>query len=113
MSADVVETISPRGPVVSAATPAPSALGICFGRNAAHRGRHTPFTAPAQSRRNDRGRSMSAETLMNRNRWLARATSVLIGVAQLTVLTAAGSPAHAAPAPPAAPPVRCDMRLRA
>ena len=55
---------------------------------------------------------MSAETLMNWNRWLARATSVLIGVAQLTVLTAAGIPAHAAPALPAAPPVRCDMRLR-
>ena len=55
---------------------------------------------------------MSAETLMNRNRWLARATSVLIGAAQLTVLTAAGSAAYAAPVLPAAPPVRCDMRLR-
>src|SRR5213082_390285 len=55
---------------------------------------------------------MSAETLMNKNRWLARATSVLIGVVQMTALTAAGSAAHAAPAPPAAPPVRCDMRLR-
>ena len=49
---------------------------------------------------------------MNRNRWLARATSVLIGAAQLTVLTAAGSAAYAAPVLPAAPPVRCDMRLR-
>jgi hypothetical protein len=58
---------------------------------------------------------MSAETLMNRNRWLAREAAVLIGVMQLTVLTAAGSPAHAAPAAPAvpaAPPARCDVRLR-
>jgi hypothetical protein len=55
---------------------------------------------------------MSEETLMIRNRWLARAAAVLIGVVQLTVLTAAGSPAHAAPALPASPPVQCDIRLR-
>jgi hypothetical protein len=55
---------------------------------------------------------MSEEMIMNGSRWLARATSVLIGVVQLTVLTAAGGFAHAAPARPAAPPVQCNMRLR-